>query len=269
MVMKLHGFSAWITVDGAELNQYNVEVSPEGNKATCWIPSQVGKASKPARASPSTLSSSYAKTWIEIYLELERFKSNTPACWLRLCRWNLLRRKYDTARFSRSADHCAEVISPSVRNVWKAFHFLPSRTDRYVYMFRCGSSWILPTLPTLKNILRWRLGSGPQWSHEQSWRDFHWGLESGSSGNYTCTWNLLSGGTESPREVQKGSRTPCWVSSCCAQAACTIVNGLCRLGNEVFAPQTQFSKAVKLDSVPLAIFVFKYRSLGLSLRILP
>lgn len=43
--MDLKGYSAWITVDGTELKQYNVEISPEGNKASCWIPSEAGKAS--------------------------------------------------------------------------------------------------------------------------------------------------------------------------------------------------------------------------------
>jgi len=37
------------------------------------------------------------------------------------------------------------------------------------------------------------------------------------------------------------------------------------LGDEVFAPQTQFSKVAKTDYAPLATFTFKYRSLGGSL----
>jgi hypothetical protein len=41
--MDLEGFSAWITVDGADLKHYNVEILDNGNKATCWIPSEAGK----------------------------------------------------------------------------------------------------------------------------------------------------------------------------------------------------------------------------------
>jgi len=41
--MDLKGFSAWITVDGTELKHFNVEILDNGNKATCWIPSEAGK----------------------------------------------------------------------------------------------------------------------------------------------------------------------------------------------------------------------------------
>jgi hypothetical protein len=42
--MDLKGYSAWISVDGAALKEYNVEVS-NGKNATCWIASEAGKAS--------------------------------------------------------------------------------------------------------------------------------------------------------------------------------------------------------------------------------
>lgn len=41
--MDLKGYSAWITVDGIELKQYSVEVSPNGDSASCWVPSEAGK----------------------------------------------------------------------------------------------------------------------------------------------------------------------------------------------------------------------------------
>jgi len=40
--MDLKGYSAWISVDGTALKEYNIEVS-NGNKATCWIASEAGK----------------------------------------------------------------------------------------------------------------------------------------------------------------------------------------------------------------------------------
>ncbi|KIM80415.1 hypothetical protein PILCRDRAFT_822544 [Piloderma croceum F 1598] len=40
--MDLQGYSAWISVDGATLKEYNVEVS-NGKSATCWIASEAGK----------------------------------------------------------------------------------------------------------------------------------------------------------------------------------------------------------------------------------
>lgn len=42
--MQIKGFHAWVLVDGIELNQYGVETSSEGDKVTCWIPSEAGKA---------------------------------------------------------------------------------------------------------------------------------------------------------------------------------------------------------------------------------
>jgi hypothetical protein len=43
--MDLNGYSAWISVDGTALREYNIEVS-NGNSATCWIASEAGKASR-------------------------------------------------------------------------------------------------------------------------------------------------------------------------------------------------------------------------------
>jgi len=41
--MELSGFRVSIHSDGEELKEYSVEVSPDGKKATCWVPSQSGK----------------------------------------------------------------------------------------------------------------------------------------------------------------------------------------------------------------------------------
>jgi hypothetical protein len=41
--MKLSGFHMSIESDGGLLKEYSIEVSPDGKKATCWIPSQSGK----------------------------------------------------------------------------------------------------------------------------------------------------------------------------------------------------------------------------------
>ncbi|KAJ7160249.1 hypothetical protein C8R46DRAFT_1194645 [Mycena filopes] len=36
-------FSAWITVDGQEVPEYDVQISEDEKKVTCWVPSEVGK----------------------------------------------------------------------------------------------------------------------------------------------------------------------------------------------------------------------------------
>jgi len=41
--MELSGFRVWIHSDGEKLKEYSVEVSPDGKKAACWVPSQSGK----------------------------------------------------------------------------------------------------------------------------------------------------------------------------------------------------------------------------------
>ena len=42
-IMELSGFRVSIHSDGEELKGYSVEVSPDGKKTTCWVPSQSGK----------------------------------------------------------------------------------------------------------------------------------------------------------------------------------------------------------------------------------
>lgn len=42
-MLSLHGISAWIEVDGKELEQYGVEEDLDRNQVTCWIPTQAGK----------------------------------------------------------------------------------------------------------------------------------------------------------------------------------------------------------------------------------
>ena len=41
--MKLSGYHVSIVSDGERLEEYSVEVSPDGKKTTCWISSQSGK----------------------------------------------------------------------------------------------------------------------------------------------------------------------------------------------------------------------------------
>jgi hypothetical protein len=45
MPLQSEGFTAWISVDDAELDCYNVEAMNDGKKVTCWIASEAGKAS--------------------------------------------------------------------------------------------------------------------------------------------------------------------------------------------------------------------------------
>lgn len=42
-MLQLDKFSAWVTIDGEETSEYNVEISDDGTEATCWIASQVNK----------------------------------------------------------------------------------------------------------------------------------------------------------------------------------------------------------------------------------
>ena len=43
MPLSLNGVSAWVEVDGKELEQYGVEEDIEHNQVTCWIATQVDK----------------------------------------------------------------------------------------------------------------------------------------------------------------------------------------------------------------------------------
>ncbi|KAG6374431.1 hypothetical protein JVT61DRAFT_4468 [Boletus reticuloceps] len=42
-MLSLHGVSAWVEVDGKELEQYGVAEDLDQNQVTCWIPSQANK----------------------------------------------------------------------------------------------------------------------------------------------------------------------------------------------------------------------------------
>jgi hypothetical protein len=44
-MLEYNTFRAGIRVDGDFLNVYDVEISPEENKVTCWIASEAGKVS--------------------------------------------------------------------------------------------------------------------------------------------------------------------------------------------------------------------------------
>ncbi|KAJ7354660.1 hypothetical protein DFH08DRAFT_738811 [Mycena albidolilacea] len=42
-MLQAKGFDAWVTIDGVEAPEYNVEVSENQQEVNCWIPSEVGK----------------------------------------------------------------------------------------------------------------------------------------------------------------------------------------------------------------------------------
>ena len=44
--MKLSGFHVSVHSGGERLKEYTIEVSPDGKKATCWMPSQSGKVTR-------------------------------------------------------------------------------------------------------------------------------------------------------------------------------------------------------------------------------
>jgi hypothetical protein len=43
---QLEDFSAWITIEDKKADEFNVETSDDGKCVTCWIVSEVGKASQ-------------------------------------------------------------------------------------------------------------------------------------------------------------------------------------------------------------------------------
>lgn len=43
MVLRLHGYGAWIELDGKQLEEYSVEV--KGNVISCYVCSEEGKVS--------------------------------------------------------------------------------------------------------------------------------------------------------------------------------------------------------------------------------
>jgi hypothetical protein len=42
-MLQSQDFSAWITIEGVEAAEYNIEVSENQQELSCWIPSEVGK----------------------------------------------------------------------------------------------------------------------------------------------------------------------------------------------------------------------------------
>ena len=45
-MLSLNDISAWIEVDGKELEQYGIEEDVGHSQVTCWIPTQAGKVAK-------------------------------------------------------------------------------------------------------------------------------------------------------------------------------------------------------------------------------
>jgi hypothetical protein len=43
-MLQLKDFSAWITIADKKADEFNVEVSDDGKRVTCWIVSEAGKA---------------------------------------------------------------------------------------------------------------------------------------------------------------------------------------------------------------------------------
>ena len=43
--MKLQGVRAWVSINGVKAQEHGVELSPDGENATCWIASEVGAVS--------------------------------------------------------------------------------------------------------------------------------------------------------------------------------------------------------------------------------
>jgi hypothetical protein len=107
--MDLKGYSAWISVDGAALKEYNVEIS-DGKSATCWIASEAGKASYSYHTHALLrqvfigLRQDFAK-YTEVHRELEGLESLKDGIWIRKARWDSLRWPHDKPCASWHAPH--------------------------------------------------------------------------------------------------------------------------------------------------------------------
>jgi hypothetical protein len=65
-------FSAWVTIEGVEAQEYAVEVSEDEKTVTCWTPSELGKvpAALTVKATHLTLTGFFHA--VEIRCELEK-----------------------------------------------------------------------------------------------------------------------------------------------------------------------------------------------------
>ena len=68
-MLELNGFKAWISVDSAELEQYDINLSGDSNTITCWIPSEAGKVL--GYFSILCKNDSYSQSTKEFYSEME------------------------------------------------------------------------------------------------------------------------------------------------------------------------------------------------------
>jgi len=57
--------SAWIEVDGKKLQEYDVQYSNNGTRATCWIPSEAGKEFFIVYNHPFRVSATSTKIWVD------------------------------------------------------------------------------------------------------------------------------------------------------------------------------------------------------------
>lgn len=78
MPLSLGKFEAWITVDDAELPQYDPQVSEDGITMSCWIPSEVGKVRRFPLLPPDAGQDGCRS--LPRVVKMEIFNSLSPAC---------------------------------------------------------------------------------------------------------------------------------------------------------------------------------------------
>jgi hypothetical protein len=133
--MNLNGYSAWISVDGNALKEYNIDIS-NGNNATCWIASEAGKASFPSCTKFVLRSPPLAYVELEpteVYSELEGLESHKQGIRFRKTRWNSLRRLHRSPCISRHAPHTsyrAKINDSDFDYDGETIPFLSSSTHR-------------------------------------------------------------------------------------------------------------------------------------------
>lgn len=139
--MDLNGYSAWISVDGTALKEYNIEVS-NGNNATCWIASEAGKASRSCVCFDEFHSPKPGTHFqcTEFYRELERLKSHQQNIWVREIGWHFLWRKHSGSygfRCSLGACHYSEIVHLDFDYDGETLPFLAAGTHRSDVGFCC------------------------------------------------------------------------------------------------------------------------------------
>lgn len=67
-MLSLNSISAWIEVNGKELEQYGVEEDPDHNKVTCWIPTQ---ADQVGRLNEDQCAALYPQQLLELFRRIQ------------------------------------------------------------------------------------------------------------------------------------------------------------------------------------------------------